>query len=138
MSILKKELSAIHLDEGNYPQAISLLQNHLQLNPINWEAYNLLMESYFRMNRFELAIEIFDSILKDAKSDCLWNNWIVTHLSNDSLTKDLVSKAIENSTWKHFINFNISICTDSHLRALVFPQSGLKDSFFTALILEYF
>lgn len=110
---IKKELSEIHLDEGNYPQAISLLQNHIQLNPIDWEAYNLLAESYYRMNRFELALEIFDSIIKDAKHDCFWNNLVITHLSNGSLNRSVVSEAMNNSLSDCFITFNRSVYKDS-------------------------
>lgn len=110
---IKKELSEIHLDEGNYPQAISLLQSHLQLNPIDWEAYNLLAESYYRMDRFELALEIFDSIIKDAKHDCFWNNLVITHLSNGSLKRSIVSEAINNSLSDCFITFNHAVYKDS-------------------------
>jgi len=110
---VKKELSEIHLDQGNYPQAISLLQSHLQLNPIDWETYNLLSECYYRMNRFDLAIEIFNSILIDAKQACFWNNYVITHLNNDSLTKSIITEAIEKSESAYFISFNLSVFKDS-------------------------
>jgi len=109
---IKKELSAIHLDEGNYPQAISLLQNHIQLNPIDWEAYNLLAECYYRMNRFELALDIFETIFSDINLDCFWNNWLITHLCNGSSSRSIISKAKSKSVQDHFIEFNISIYRD--------------------------
>lgn len=109
---IKKELSSIHLDEGNFAQAVLLLQNHIQLNPIDWEAYNLLLECYFRMNRFDLALDIYDSILLDTKLDCFWNNWLISHLCNGTITKEIISKAIDNSKRDHFILFNTSIYGD--------------------------
>lgn len=109
---IKKELAEIHLDEGNYPYAISLLQSHLQLNPIDWEAYNLLTECYYRMDRFELALEMLNSIIKDSKSDCFWNNLVITHLNNGSLTRAIVSEARENLMSDNFMSFNRSVNND--------------------------
>ena len=53
---IRKELAEINIANGSYSQAISLLQIHLQLNPTDWESYNLLSECFFRLNRFETSL----------------------------------------------------------------------------------
>jgi len=55
---IKKELAEIHIASRDYSLAISLLQNHLQLNPTDWEAYNLLIECFYKMERFDTGLEI--------------------------------------------------------------------------------
>lgn len=121
---IKKSLAEIHLGEGNYSRAILLLQAHIQLNPLDWETYNLLAECYFRMNRFELALEIFDSILPSVDKDCFWNNWMITHMCNKSLNDDIIIKAVENSSTEDIINFNIAITKDQNKS---WSGSSLKD-----------
>jgi len=109
---IKKELAEILIDEGNYPQANSLLQSHIQLNPSDWEAYNLLSESYYLMNRFELSIEILSIVIKSASKDCFWNNLLIAHLNNESLTPDFVSLAIGKTNSHSFINYNKLVYLD--------------------------
>ena len=109
---IKKELASISILEGNYSQSISHLQSHLQLNPIDWEAYNLLAECFYRIQRFDTSLEIIESIIDDAKADYLWNNWYIIKYCLDNnfirLNRE-IGKKISN---QQFIRFNFNIIND--------------------------
>ena len=109
---IKKELAEINITEENYSQAISHLQNHLQLNPIDWEAYNLLAECFYNIQRFDTALEIIESVINEAKVDCFWNNWYITKYCLDNnfirLNRD-VGKKIKSH---HFVRLNFNIIND--------------------------
>lgn len=109
---IKKELANINILEGNYSQAISHLQNHLQLNPVDWEAYNLLAECFFRIQRFDTALEIIDSVINEAKADALWNNWYIIKNCIDHsfvrLNRD-IGKRINHH---HFIRTNFNLINE--------------------------
>ncbi len=106
---IKKELASISVLEGNYSQAISHLQSHLQLNPVDWEAYNLLAECFFRIQRFETALEILESVIYDAKVDCLWNNWYILKNCIDNTFFKLSRDIGKNVIQQHFIKFNFNL-----------------------------
>ena len=111
---IRKELAEINIANGSYSQAISLLQIHLQLNPTDWESYNLLSECFFRLNRFETSLEIVEAIMRDAKQDCFLNNWLLIKYcldKNFSLSEVDLTDGIR---LKHFILENIK--TISELR----------------------
>jgi tetratricopeptide (TPR) repeat protein len=109
---IKKELSSINIIEGNYSQAISNLQNHLQLQPVDWEAYNLLAECFYRIQRFDTILEIIESVIEEAKADCFWNNWYITKHCLDNnfvrLNRE-IGKKISN---QHFLKLNFNIIRD--------------------------
>ncbi len=109
---IKKELASINISENNYSKAISHLQNHLQLQPVDWEAYNLLAECYYRLGRFDSALEIFESVVEDAKVDCFWNNRYITKycLNNNFIRLNReISKKVSNH---HFLKLNFYIIKD--------------------------
>lgn len=108
---IKKELAEINLGNKNYSLSISLLQNYLQLNPTDWEAYNLLVECFYRLERFETGLEILESIIDEVKKDCYWNNWfIIKYCLGHDLVKTM-RQAESHVKFQHFINENFKIIT---------------------------
>ena len=49
---IQKELGWLNLEACNYSQAISLLTDHLQRNAADYEAFNLLLECFYRTERY--------------------------------------------------------------------------------------
>ncbi|WP_448509982.1 protein kinase domain-containing protein [Immundisolibacter sp.] len=111
---IRKELAEINIANGNYSQAISLLQIHLQLNPTDWESYNLLIECFFRLNRFETALEISEAIMEDAKQDCFLNNWFLIKYCLDKNFDGSNTDLMNKLRHQHFILENVK--TISELR----------------------
>ena len=109
---IKKELAEIHIAGRNYSLAISLLQNHIQLNPTDWEAYNLVIECFFKMERFETALEILNTIMSEAKQDCFWNNlFLVKYFIENDYTSNFHYVA-QKVKYPHFIQSNFKIMND--------------------------
>ncbi len=109
----KKELAEINIDEGNFQEAASMLQNHIQLNPIDWEAYNLLLECYFRMDeRLDLAIDIFESIKHIKTPNCFRNNFFLINLFRTDSDRSIFDRYRSHSGNNPFIEYNISLLDD--------------------------
>jgi tetratricopeptide (TPR) repeat protein len=74
---IQKELGNIYLELGQYPFAISLLSDHINLNPADLEAHNLLVKCYYETDRYEVAIDHLTMLLKFSDNKpCFYNNLI--------------------------------------------------------------
>lgn len=111
---VKKELAEIQIQNGNYSQAISLLNNHIQLNSSDWEAYNLLIECFYRISRFETANEILETVIPESKLKCFFNNKFINELAY-SLSKTETEKDQYTESEDPFSIFNRSILNDNIL-----------------------
>jgi serine/threonine protein kinase len=104
-SNVQKELAEIKLSQNNFAQALSLLQNHIQLTPTDWEAYNLIGECYYRLSRYETALELIEGVLKETKLALFWNNWaIVNYCLGNNVTIDISSNPF--ATYNYSISFD--------------------------------
>lgn len=78
---IQKELGTIYLETGNYPAAISLLSDHINLNPADMEAHNLLVKCYYMTDRFEAAIDHNTLIWQTTKEyRCFYNNQYISRI----------------------------------------------------------
>ncbi len=82
---VQKQLGLCQLESGHYPQAISLLNDHLSRSGLDLEAYNSLIRCYYETNRYEYAIQLADELLssKQLKADCLINNRMICNIMMD-------------------------------------------------------
>lgn len=55
---LQKDLGQINLEHGQHSIAISLLSEHLNKYPNDYEAYNLLLKRYYETRRYESAMSL--------------------------------------------------------------------------------
>lgn len=76
---VQKELGICQLELGNYPQAISLINDHLSRSGLDKEAYNSLIRCYYETSRYEYAIQLCDQLLanKDLRFRFLYNNRLI-------------------------------------------------------------
>ena len=118
---VQKDLGWIHLENQNYPIAISLLSDHLHRHPSDLEAYNLLLQCYYETNRYEAGIELARNILTVYPDNaCFANNYYicsVMHNIGQTIFPDTILKAKNNA----FIDYNFSIILESEP-----SHSGLK------------
>jgi len=110
---VQKDLGWIHLENQNYPIAISLLSDHLHRHPSDLEAYNLLLQCYYETNRYEAGIELARNILTVYPDNaCFANNYYictVMHNIGQTIFPDTILKAKNNA----FIDYNFSIILES-------------------------
>ncbi len=59
----------IHLEEGNYPQAVALAERAIQAHPQDTNIRRLLGNAYLGSDRFSEAIRQFDVVISDRPSD---------------------------------------------------------------------
>ncbi len=106
---LQKDLGWINLENKNYPTAISLLSDHLHRNPIDFEAYNLLIQCYYETNRYEPAMELAEMLmLSNPHLKCFANNYYICSVLNTSNAVNDISSKIKSSN-NHFIQYNESV-----------------------------
>jgi tetratricopeptide (TPR) repeat protein len=78
---VQKELGWINLALGDYPAAISFLSDHLHRNPSDLEAHNLLLQSFYETDRYEVAITLARTILDfEPANPCFANNYYIASL----------------------------------------------------------
>ena len=68
---VNKQLGAIYIWRGQYAKASSTLSEYLLQYPDDAEAYNLLLECYFRSERFDVGIDLSLELMKEfPKENC--------------------------------------------------------------------
>jgi tetratricopeptide (TPR) repeat protein len=72
---IQKQLGWIYLEKQRFPEAISMLHDHLQREAADYEAYNLLVKAFYETGRYEAAIDLITIILNDYReNNCFENN----------------------------------------------------------------
>jgi len=91
---VQKELGNIYLELGKYPFAISLLSDHINLNPADLEAHNMLVKCYYKTNRFEIAMDHLKTLIKFSDDKpCFYNNYFICKVLTNPGSIDKVSFA---------------------------------------------
>jgi len=103
---VQKELGICQLELGNYPQAISLLNDHLSRSGLDMDAYNSLIRCYFETNRYEYAIQLCDQLLasKDLRLPYVYNNRLICQIMIGERGFPKLSKNVNP-----FITYNLSL-----------------------------
>jgi hypothetical protein len=118
---IQKELGWLCLEASNYSQAISLLTDHLQRNAADYEAFNLLLECFYRTERYEVGMQVAKLMIDEkAPSDCFENNGLLCGLLSDSNDEELVKRALAKLS-NPFIGYNVDVLMQgrAQLKSLV-------------------
>jgi hypothetical protein len=76
---IQKELGWLAMEKGDYPYAISMLNDHLQRESSDYEAANLLVQCFFELGRFSYARQVCEMMLKTRpKNTCFSNNGYIS------------------------------------------------------------
>jgi serine/threonine protein kinase len=118
---IQRELGWICLEQGNYAQAISLLTDHLQRDSSDYEAFNLLLECFYRTERFEAGIEVARLMIQaKTPSDCFLNGALICAGRAKLGPADLKQRVLADLT-SPFIAYNMRVGregSDLHKRFL--------------------
>lgn len=108
---IQKELGWINLELGNYPQAISMLSDHLQRNATDYEAFNLLLQCYYLTDRYETGQQIADLVFsKQSTNVCFENNkFLCAYLDHNYGINEIDIEKIKNP----FVKYNWCIVTEN-------------------------
>lgn len=107
--IIQKELGWLNLEAGNYSRAISLLTDHLERNAADYEAYNLLLECFYRTERFEAGMNLARLMAETrAPSDCFSNNGLVCGLRAGLTNDETVMRSLAEPATP-FVAYNAEI-----------------------------
>jgi serine/threonine protein kinase len=111
---VQKELGWLNLEEGRLPIAISLLTDHLQRNPSDYEAYNLLLKCFFLSDRFEVGMDLAGTLLNEkAVNDCFRNNRFLCKLLNNGYTAKALNEADADVVITNpFISYNLAVARE--------------------------
>ena len=114
--IIQKELGCLNLEAGHYSRAISLMTDHLERNAADYEAYNLLLECFYRTERFEAGMNLARLMTETrAPSDCFSNNGLVCGL-RAGLTADEIVKGLLAEPATPFVAYNAEILLSAPAR----------------------
>jgi hypothetical protein len=106
---IQKELGWLNLEVGNYSQAISLLTDHLQRQADDFEAYNLLLECFYRTERFEAGMDLAKLMRAEkAPSDCFLNNGFICGLRAGVVDQEIMG-AEKGIPLSPFVDYNVGI-----------------------------
>jgi serine/threonine protein kinase len=110
---VQKELGWIELEEGHYPQAISMLSDHLQREPADYEAYNLLLHCFYETERYDIGERLCNSVLKQNPANtCFINNRFLFRLLETGLADDDFELDEEGVIVNPFVRLNYDIATE--------------------------
>lgn len=114
---VQKELGWINLELKNYPIAISMLSDHVQRNPSDFEAYNLILQCYYETGRYEAAMQLAENLLSNESSNpCFVNNYYIFCVMQNIgrlVTPDQVLKKVDQSN--PFLQYNRELVIEQDL-----------------------
>lgn len=108
---IQKELGWIYLESGRYPEAISMLNDHLMRVGADYEAYNLLCKTFYLTGRLEEALDLIEIVRKECRGNrCFENNWLVCSLLLDDSAKEPPPFIKERNP---FVEYNWKVFTEA-------------------------
>lgn len=125
---IQKELGWINLEIKNYPTAISMLSDHLNRNPEDFEAYNLLAKCYYLTNRYEASMDLLRILIDVAPGNkCFANNYYISNAMFNMDTKVLPDNILKTVPFDNFfLNYNAGVVLESELSHNYDEKPSLK------------
>ncbi len=125
---VQKELGWLHLEDGNFPMAISLLCDHLDRNAADFEAYNLLLKCFYLTGRLEAGEDLARQMMEQkAPSDCFRNNRFICRLLNDGCTDATLNKVADSEIVNPFVAYNLAVAREKPASWSADGQPALRD-----------
>lgn len=111
---VQKELGWIQLERKNYPQAISMLNDYLQRHAADFEACNLLLECFYRTERYEQGEELAALMMKEkGYSDCFMNQRLICRILSGACNSEWLRSQDMGEITNPFIRYNMNVVTES-------------------------
>ncbi|EON77061.1 hypothetical protein ADIS_2443 [Lunatimonas lonarensis] len=106
---IQRQLGEIHLEQGSYAKAMSLLSDHIQRSPTDLEAQNLLLKCFFLTNRPEAAIKLSVELLKVFPKDKVLNGNLALFYMLHEITVEGKILARWGNDQSVFVKYNYSL-----------------------------
>lgn len=106
---VQKELAWIHLQQENYPLAVSLLHDHIQRHPLDKEAYCLLTEALFYMKRYSEGTAILQDIAKSFNENVFINNLFIMSIASNQEVDYFLQKYLSQLEINPFLEYNLEV-----------------------------
>lgn len=104
---IQKELGWIYLEENRFPEAISMLNDYLQRNAADYEAYNLLLKAFYCTGRYDAASDLAHLILQDYDGNrCFTNNLLLCEILRGRINEERLRNP---ETRNPFITYNQTV-----------------------------
>jgi two-component system chemotaxis response regulator CheY len=82
-----RTLGNVHMERGQYHQAVESFKQATERNPLNTKRKIELADVYLKMNRSEEALEIFESVGKSEPTDLNLIDMGIVHLENGDIER---------------------------------------------------
>ncbi len=110
---LQKELGWMALEAGSYPQAISMLNDHLQRDASDYEACNFLIQCFFDTGRYELGLLLAKTVIAQKPgNDCFENNHFLCELMANEAAHSFLDGIDRSELVNPFKRMNFDIATE--------------------------
>ncbi|MBE0627116.1 MAG: protein kinase [Burkholderiales bacterium] len=111
---VQKELGWIQLERKNYPQAISMLNDYLQRHAADFEACNLLLECFYRTDRYEQGDELAALMMKEkGHSGCFMNQRLIFRILSGAYKDEWLRSEDMDGIANPFIRYNIDVASEA-------------------------
>ena len=123
---IQKELGSIYLEEKEYPQAITMLSEHLYKEPADLEAYNLLLKCYYETGRYESGMDLAEMILQEhSDHPCFINNHLICNIMQGK-GRDITRNNFNYNDHNPFVHYNLDLFTEKKLSHNFFKKPTIK------------
>lgn len=108
-----KTTKGVHLEQGSYAKAMSLLSDHIQRSPADLEAQNLLLKCFYLTNRPEAGIKLSIELLKVFPKDKVLNGNLALFYMLHEFTVEGKILARWGNDQSVFVKYNYSLFFES-------------------------
>jgi hypothetical protein len=111
---VQKELGWIQLERKNYPQAISMLNDYLQRHAADFEACNLLLECFYRTDRYDQG-EVLAALMMKEKGHnyCFVNQRLICRILSGACNAEWLRSQDMDEITNPFIRYNMNVAIES-------------------------
>lgn len=132
---IQKELGWINLEQGRMPAAISLLSDHLQRHPSDFEAYNLLLKCFYLTGRYEAGTELARAVLRhNPPNGCFSSNEILCRLLETNGVPSDLDPGADCAADGPFVAYNLLVANE---RESAWKRDGVPSLASKLLFEEY-
>jgi tetratricopeptide (TPR) repeat protein/tRNA A-37 threonylcarbamoyl transferase component Bud32 len=107
---VQRELGWIALEQGRFPEAISLLTDHLHRHATDYEAYNLLLKCFYLTGRYEAGAALARTLIQaKAPGDCFRSNLLLCQLLGGDRQRDESEGRKSSGRGNPFMAYNLGV-----------------------------
>jgi hypothetical protein len=111
---VQREQGWIALEQGRFPEAISLLTDHLHRHATDYEAYNLLLKCFYLTGRYEAGAALARTLIQaKAPGDCFQSNLLLCQLLAGDRAPDEPRGRRQSERLSPFVAYNLGVVREA-------------------------